>query len=131
MKIANLVHSKMLHLQSLRDPKSTSGCALFVFGSHAFVPISSMCIKQTANSHSSAESEIISPDAVYAWMDYHLVNLEKVSWKVYPAKPAERNLARHTREKVTPSHSRSNTCVFGSNDNIPPNILNKSQSTQL
>ena len=47
----------------LEDSKSTSGgtlCALF--GSHTFVPISWMCKNQTAVSHSSTESEIISLD---------------------------------------------------------------------
>ena len=34
-----------------------------IFGSHAFVPISWMCKKQTSVSHSSTESEIISLDA--------------------------------------------------------------------
>ena len=43
----------------LEDSKSTSGGTLCVFGSHTFVPISSMCKKQTAVSHSSTESEII------------------------------------------------------------------------
>ena len=47
----------------LEDSKSTSGGALCIFGSHAFVPISRMCKKQTAVSHSSTESEIISLDA--------------------------------------------------------------------
>ena len=36
---------------------------LCIFGSHTFVPISWMCKKQTAVSHSSTESEIISLDA--------------------------------------------------------------------
>ena len=47
----------------LEDLKSTSGGTLCIFGSHTFVPISWMCKKQTAVSHSSAESEIISLDA--------------------------------------------------------------------
>ena len=42
--------------------KSTSGGTLCVFGSHTFVPISWMCKNQTAVSHSSTESEIISLD---------------------------------------------------------------------
>ena len=46
----------------LEDSKSTSGRTLCVFGSHTFVPISWMCKKQTAVSHSSTESEIISLD---------------------------------------------------------------------
>ena len=46
----------------LEDSKSTSGGTLCVFGSHTFVPISWMCKKQTAVSHISTESEIISLD---------------------------------------------------------------------
>ena len=45
----------------LEDSKSTSGGVLCVFGSHTFVPISWMCKKQTAVSHSSTEA--ISLDA--------------------------------------------------------------------
>ena len=46
----------------LEDSKSTSGGTLCIFGSHTFVPISWMCKKQTAVSHSSTESEIMSLD---------------------------------------------------------------------
>ena len=46
----------------LEDSKSTSGGTLCVWGSHSFVPRSSMCKKQTAVSHSQTESEIISLD---------------------------------------------------------------------
>ena len=46
----------------LEDSISTSGGTLCVFGSHTFVPISWMCKKQTAVSHSTTESEIISLD---------------------------------------------------------------------
>ena len=46
----------------LEDSKSTSGRTLCVFGSHTFVPITWMCKKHTAVSHSSTESEIISLD---------------------------------------------------------------------
>ena len=46
----------------LEDSKNTSGGTLCIFGSHTFVPISWMCKKQTAVSHSSTESEIISLD---------------------------------------------------------------------
>ena len=47
----------------LEDSKSTSGGTLCVFlEGHTFVPISWMCKKETAASHSSTESEIISLD---------------------------------------------------------------------
>ena len=49
--------------RDLEDSKSTSGRTLCVFGRHTFVPISWMCKKQTAVSHTSSESEIISLDA--------------------------------------------------------------------
>ena len=48
--------------KTLEDSKSTSGGTLCTFGSHAFVPISWMCKKQTSVSRSSTESEIISLD---------------------------------------------------------------------
>ena len=44
------------------DFAGRQGGTLCVFGSHTFVPISWMCKKQTAVSHSSTESEIISLD---------------------------------------------------------------------
>ena len=47
----------------LEDSKSPSDGTLCVFASHTFFPISWMCKKQTAVSHSSTESEIISLDA--------------------------------------------------------------------
>ena len=47
----------------LEDSKSTSGGVLCIFGSHTFVPISWMCKKQTAVSHSSTEAQIIFLDA--------------------------------------------------------------------
>ena len=47
----------------LRDSNSTSGGLLCVFGSHTFIPISWMYKRQSAVSHSSAESEIVSLDA--------------------------------------------------------------------
>ena len=46
--------------EDLEDSKSTSGWTLCIFGSHTFVLKSWMCKKQTAVSHSSTESEIIS-----------------------------------------------------------------------
>ena len=46
--------------EDLEDSKPTSGGRLCIVGSLTFVPISWMCKKQTAVSHSSTESEIIS-----------------------------------------------------------------------
>ena len=47
----------------LKDSHSTSGALLCLVGSHTFCPISWLCKKQGAVSHSSSESEIIALDA--------------------------------------------------------------------
>ena len=52
----------LISREILKIQKSTSGGTLCVFGSHTFFPISWICKKQTAVSHSSTESEIISLD---------------------------------------------------------------------
>ena len=55
---------KTLTLQEIfEDSKSTSGGILCILGTHTFVSISWICTKQTSDSHSSIESEIISLDA--------------------------------------------------------------------
>ena len=60
--------------ETLTIPKSTSGWTLCVFGSHTFVPISWMCTKQTAVSHSSTESEILFLLVqVYEWIEFQLL----------------------------------------------------------
>ena len=47
----------------LVDSKSTSGVYLCLVGPRTFVPISWLCKKQTATSHSSSEAEVIALDA--------------------------------------------------------------------
>ena len=47
----------------LEDSRSTSGGVLCIFGSRTFVLVSWMCKNQTAVSHSSTDSEVISFDA--------------------------------------------------------------------
>ena len=49
--------------QISEDSKSTSAGILSMLGSRTYVPISSMCKKQTSVSHSSTETEISSLDA--------------------------------------------------------------------
>ena len=51
----------------LEGSKSTSGRTLCVFGSHTFVPISWICKKQIAVSHSSTESEMDGIPALESW----------------------------------------------------------------
>ena len=47
----------------LEDSKSTNGAYLCIVGPRTFVPITWVCKRQTAVSHSSTEAEVISLDA--------------------------------------------------------------------
>ena len=83
----------LLHLQvTLWDSKSTSSGVPCVFGSHTFVPISWMCKKQTAVSHSC--------ESLRLFRTYGLTS-----------KPTKGNFERHTLETVIPSHSHSDNSV--------------------
>ena len=65
MTIVNIVtweHSTALQTGFISRRPSTSGGVLCIFGSRTFVPVSWMCKKQTAVSHSSKEAEVISLD---------------------------------------------------------------------
>ena len=116
----------------LRYSNSTSGGLLCVLGSHKFVPISWMCKKQTAVSHSSAESQITSLDVGLLYgLDHQLLKFGECVLETSSSKPAEGNLERHTRERVIPVHQHSDNCAVESIDHVPPNIPSNSQSTQL
>ena len=96
----------------VRDSKSASGGVPCVFGSQKCLPISWMCQKQTAVPHSSAEPEIISPDAGLRMDGLTALQFGKCVSETSSTKPAEGILERHQCERVTPSHSHSGTCVF-------------------
>ena len=59
----------------LVDSKSTTGELLCLFGPNTFVPITWMCKKQTAVSHSSTEAEVIALDACVRMDGIPILNL--------------------------------------------------------
>ena len=105
LKIANLVYSKMLHLQA-------SGGLLSVFGSHTFVPISWMCKKQAAVFAALRSLKLfrLTKVSVGGWFNSSSILLSaclkqcsvKLSW----------NFECYKRDKVIPSHSHSDNYVF-------------------
>ena len=122
----------MLHLQvTCGVQKSTSGGVLCVFGSHTFVPISRMCKKQTAVSHSSTESATIPLDAGLRMDGTPALQFGELVLETLSSRPPHRNLGRYERDRVIPSHSHSDVSAFESIDNVPPNTPNSSCSTQL
>ena len=64
LSIVDWVYSKtQTLLGTFEDSESTSWKILCNFGSRTFVPVSSMCKKQTSVSHGSTGSDVISLDA--------------------------------------------------------------------
>ena len=112
LKIASKVYSKMLHLQvtcGIQNQRQEVHCAHF--GSHTFLPISWMCKKQTAVSHSSAEFQINSLDARLRVDGLPALQFWESVLATFSSKPTKGNLERHKRERVIPSHSLSDNCV--------------------
>ena len=116
----------------LEDSKSTSGGTLCIFGSHTFVPISWMCKKQTAVSHSSTESEIISLDtglrldglpALELWdlIVSVLGNISRVS-----DRSGQRDNDVHKRHK-----SQKKIDVMEDIDSVPSNVQSARQEALL
>ena len=116
----------------LEDSKSTSGGTLCILGSHTFVPISWMCKKQTAVSHSSKESEIISLDtglrldglpALELWDRIVSVfgNVSRVSDR--SGKP-ESDVKKHRK-------SQGKINVLNNIDYVPSNVLSSRQEALL
>ena len=116
----------------LEDSKSTCGGTLCVFGSHTFVPISWMCKKQTAVSHSSTESEIISLDtglrldglpALELWdlIVSVLGNVSRVSDR--SGKPES--------DDHKPHKSHNKIGVMGDIDAVPSNVQSARQEALL
>ena len=116
----------------LEDSKSTSGGTLCILGSHTFVPKSWMCKKQTAVSHSSTESEIISLDtglrldglpALELWdlIVSVLGNVSRVSDG--SGKPVNGENKHHK------SHNKID--VMKDNDSVPSNVQSARQEALL
>ena len=109
----------------LEDSKSTSGGTLCGLGSHTFVPISWMCKKQTAVSHSSTESEIISLDTGLR-LQWDLIvsvlgNVSRVSDR--SGKPESDDHKHH--------QSHNNIDVIKDIDAVPSNVQSARQEALL
>ena len=79
---------------------------------HTFVPISWMCKKQTGVFHTSAESEIISLDAGLRLDGVAVVQFLECVLETLSCNTAKGKFERHKRDRVIPSHSHSDNCVF-------------------
>ena len=116
----------------LEDSKSTSGGTLCVFGSHTFVPKSWMCKKQTAVSHSSTKSEIISLDTGLRLDGLHALELWDPIVSVFgnishvSDRTGQPEIDAHKRQK---SHSKID--VVKDIDLVPSNVQSANQEVLL
>ena len=115
----------------LEDSKSTSGGTLCIFGSHTFVPVSWMCKKQTAVSHSSTESEIISLDAGLRLYGIPALDLWDLIVSVLG------NMTQTTERPVRPvitdksQRSEGKTHVLINIDSVPSNVQSSRREALL
>ena len=111
----------------LEDSKSTSGGILCIFGSHTFVPISWMCKKQTAVSHSSTESEIISLDAGLRLHGIPALELWDLIVSVFGSMThtTERTVRPVVNERSQTSQGKIN--VLNNIDCVPSNVQSSHQ----
>ena len=116
----------------LEDSKSTSGGTLCIFGSHTFVPISWMCKKQTAVSHSSTESEIISLDTRLRLDGYPALELWDLIVSVFGNVSRVSDRSGQPDNDVHKHHkSQKRINVMENIDSVPSNVQSSRQEALL
>ena len=116
----------------LEDSKSTSGGTLCVVGSHTFVPISWTCKKQTAVSHSSTESEIISFDTGLRLDGFPALELRDPIVSVLGNVSRVSDRSRQLDNDVHKRHkSQKKIDVMEDIDSVPSNVQSASQEALL
>ena len=109
----------------LEDSKSTSGGTLRVFGTHTFVPISWMCKKQTAVSHSSTEPEIIFLDTGLRLDGLLALELWDLIISVFG------NISQISDRSGQPDRSQKKIDVMKDIDSVPSNVQSARQEALL
>ena len=116
----------------LEDSKSTSGGTLCIFASHTFVPISWMCTKQTAVSHSSTESEITSLDIGLRLDGLFVLELWDLSVSVFGTVSQISDRSGQLVNDVHKHHKSQNKIdVMKDIDSVPSNVQSARQEALL
>ena len=116
----------------LEDSKSTYGGTLCIFGSHTFVPISWMCKKQTAVSHSSTESEIISLDTGLRLDGLPALELWDLIVSVFGSVSQVSDRSGQPENDVNKHHkSKRRINILENIDSVPSNIQSSRQEALL
>ena len=116
----------------LEDSKSTSGGTSCIFGSQTFVPISWMCMKQTAVSHSSTESEIISLDTGLRLDGIPALDLRDLIVSVFGSVSQVSDRSGQLDNDVNKHHkSQKRINVMENIDSVPSNVQSSRQEALL
>ena len=115
----------------LEDSKSTSGGTLCVSGSRAFVPISWMCKKQTAVSHSSTESEIISLDTGFRLDGLPALELWDLIVSVFGSVIQTSDKTERPVDVKRSQKSQGKINVLQNIDSVPSNVQSSRQEALL
>jgi len=112
----------------LRDSKSTSGAILCLMGPHTFCPVTWLCKKQGAISHSSSESEVIALDAGLRMEGLPALDLWELICEVFIVSSDGSSLLRVTEMQPGPhslpkEDAETDVQQFLSQiDFVPPNV---------
>ena len=106
----------------LRDSKSTSGGILTLVGSRTFVPISWLCKKQGAVSHSTSEAEIIALDAGARLEGLPALSLWDLVIEIFNPAQAQNKKSRAPSNVPCPMSNAQLYDIFGSVDYVPPSL---------
>ena len=104
----------------LRDSKSTSGGLLALVGPNTFVPVSWLCKKQGAVSHSTAESEVISLDTGVRLEGIPALMLWSLIIDVF--EPTAKNKGPSELTFPEKLNIRKTYDLFGAIDYVPPSL---------
>lgn len=105
----------------LRDIKSTSGGFLCLVGPNTFVPVTWICKKQGAVSHSSSEAEIISLDAGIRLEGIPALGLWDQVIEVFSASKLRVTSSKQP-EKVIKEFKQDEKSLLSNVDYVPPSL---------
>ena len=123
----------------LQDSKSTTGGLLCIVGEHTFVPISWMCKKHGAVSHSSSEAEIIALDAALRLEGIPAMTVWATIIEVFSKTPAKSNQQTVTPKEDPPRrkmlkeqcHLPADLRILSEVDYVPTNVPLKTGKISL
>ena len=113
----------------LEDSKSTSGGTLCILGSQTFVTRSWMCKKQTAVSHSSTESEIISLDTGLRLDGLPALELGDLIVSVFGSMTQTSDRTERPVDTERSQKSQRKINVLNNIDCVPSNVQSSRQET--